>query len=54
MKDLTRRVKAFFKSGVREVRLFLTKHRKTIFKVLGRIVIFVIKMIIESKHEGLL
>jgi len=53
MKDFTRKVKVFFKSGIRQVHSFFEKHKKSMIKKIGKVVIFIIKTIIESIIDNL-
>jgi len=48
MKDFTRKVKVFFKSGIEQVVSFFKKNKKSIIKNVGKVVIFFAKTIIES------
>lgn len=48
MKDFARKVKVFFKSGVRQVLSFIKENKKSMVKKVGKFVIFVLKTIIES------
>lgn len=53
MKDFTKKVKAFFKSGIRQVLLFVQKNSETIVKSIGKVIIFLAKIIIESFIDSL-
>lgn len=48
MKDFTQKVKAFFKSGIRQVLLYVKKNAKAIVKAIGQVILFLAKTIIES------
>ena len=47
MKAFCKKVKAFFKSGIGKIFAFCKKNNKTIIRLLGKLVIYVCKTIIE-------
>ena len=47
MKEFCRKVKAFFKSGIKSVAAFCRKNKKAIVRLVGKFVIYVCKTIIE-------
>lgn len=53
MKDFTQKVKAFFKSGIRQVLLYVKKNSKAIVKAIGKAILFLAKTIIESFIDNL-
>lgn len=53
MKDFTQKVKALFKSGIRQVLLYVKKNSKTVVKTIGKAIVFLAKTIIESFIDNL-
>lgn len=53
MKDFTQKVKAFFKSGIRQVKLYVKKNSKAIVKTIGKAILFLARTIIESFIDNL-
>ncbi|MBQ5674064.1 MAG: hypothetical protein IIV45_03100 [Lachnospiraceae bacterium] len=53
MKDFTQKVKAFFKSGIRQVKLYVKKNSKAIVKAIGKAILFLARTIIESFIDNL-
>lgn len=47
MKEFCRKVKVFFKSGIESVIAFCKKNKKTIIRLVGKLVIYICKTIIE-------
>lgn len=53
MKEFCRKVKAFFKSGIKMVVAFCGKNKDTILRLVGKFVIYVCKTIIEFILDNL-
>jgi len=53
MKEFCRKVKVFFKSGIRTVKAFCRKNEKSIIRLVGKFVIYVCKIIIELLLDNL-
>lgn len=53
MRDFTKKVKAFFKSGIRQVLVFVKENSETIVKSIGKVIVFLAKSIIESFIDSL-
>ena len=47
MKEFCRKVKVFFKSGIESVIAFCKKNKKTIIRLVGKLVIYICKTVIE-------
>lgn len=47
MNEFCRKVKVFFKSGIELVIVFCKKNKKTIIRLVGKLVIYICKTIIE-------
>jgi len=54
MKEFCRKVKAFFKSGIKMVVAFCRKNKDTILRLVGKFVIYVCKTIIEFILDNLI
>ena len=48
MKKFCRKVKVFFKSGIKSAVAFCRKNKRTIFRLVGKFVIYVCKTVFES------
>ncbi len=48
MKKFCKKVKEFFKSGIKRLTAFCEKNKKAIFRLAGKIVIYICKTIIEK------
>lgn len=53
MIEFCRKVKAFFKSGIKAVKAFCKKYKNTIVRLVGRFVIYVCKTLIELFLDNL-
>ena len=53
MKRFCRKVKVFFKSGIKTVKAFCRNNKKSIIRLVGRFVIYVCKTIIELFLDNL-
>ncbi len=53
MKRFCRKVKVFFKSGIRTVETFCRDNKKSIIRLVGKFVIYVCKTIIELFLDNL-
>lgn len=53
MKRFCRKVKVFFKSGIRAVGAFCRNNKKSIIRLVGKFVIYVCKTIIELFLDNL-
>ena len=47
MREFCRKVKVFFKSGIESVIAFCKKNKKTIIRLIGKLVIYICKTVIE-------
>ena len=47
MREFCRKVKVFFKSGIESVIAFCKKNKKTIIRLVGKLVIYICKTVIE-------
>ena len=47
MREFCRKVKVFFKSGIESVIAFCKKNKKTISRLVGKLVIYICKTVIE-------
>lgn len=47
MREFCRKVKVFFKSGIEAVIAFCKKNKKTIIRLVGKLVIYICKTVIE-------
>jgi hypothetical protein len=47
MREFCRKVKVFFKSGIESVIAFCRKNKKTIIRLVGKLVIYICKTVIE-------
>ena len=47
MRAFCRKVKVFFKSGIETVSAFCKKNKKTIIRLVGKLVIYICKTVIE-------
>ena len=47
MREFCRKVKVFFKSGIESVIAFCEKNKKTIIRLVGKLVIYICKTVIE-------
>ncbi len=54
MKKFCRKVKAFFKFGIKKVVAFCRKNKDTILRLVGKFVIYVCKTIIEFILDNLI
>jgi hypothetical protein len=54
MRKFCRKVKVFFKSGIKTVVAFCRKYKKTIIRLVGKFVIYVCKTIIELFLDNLI
>lgn len=53
MRKFCRKVKVFFKSGIESVIAFCKKNKKTIIRLVGKLVIYICKTVIELFLDGL-
>lgn len=53
MREFCRKVKVFFKSGIESVIAFCKKNKKTIIRLVGKLVIYICKTVIELFLDGL-
>lgn len=54
MKEFCRKVKVFFKSGIKTVVAFCRSNKKTIIRLVGKFVVYVCKTIIELFLDDLI
>lgn len=54
MKKFCRKVKAFFKSGIKSTVVFCRKNKSTIARLVGKFVIYLCKTVIESFFDELI
>ncbi len=47
MREFCRKVKVFFKSGIESVIAFCKKNKKTVIRLIGKLVIYICKTVIE-------
>lgn len=47
MREFCRKVKVFFKSGIESVIAFCKENKKTIIRLVGKLVIYICKTVIE-------
>ena len=47
MREFCRKVKVFFKSGIESVIAFCKKNKKTFIRLVGKLVIYICKTVIE-------
>lgn len=53
MIEFCRKVKVFFKSGIESVVAFCKKNKKTIIRLVGKLVIYICKTVIELLLDDL-
>ena len=53
MKEFCRKVKVFFKYGIKKVVVFCKENKKSIIRLLGKLVVYICKTIIESILDNL-
>lgn len=53
MREFCRKVKVFFKSGIESVVAFCKKNKKTIIRLVGKLVIYICKTVIELLLDDL-
>ena len=53
MKQFCRKVKVFFKSGIRSIVAFCKENKNTIIRLVGKFVVYVCKTIIELFLDNL-
>ena len=53
MREFCRKVKVFFKSGIESVIAFCKKNKKTIIRLVGKLVIYICKTVIELLLDNL-
>lgn len=53
MREFCRKVKVFFKSGIESVVAFCKKNKKTIIRLVGKLVIYICKTVIELFLDNL-
>ena len=53
MRQFCRKVKVFFKSGIKTIVAFCRKNKSTIIRLVGRFVVYVCKTIIELFLDNL-